>query len=97
MDKDCKSNDVIIAVTTTYFCDYLQGLRFLYNSFRWQEPGIDWFWCLLQSDSFQEFFEGNSSWLKPYAVFCFLRDLFGTAEHWKWGKFSRPDEDEVER
>jgi hypothetical protein len=26
----------------------------------------------------------------PYATFCFLRDLFGTAEHWRWGVMAQP-------
>lgn len=44
----------------------------------------------VQSKPYKEFCARNSEWLKPYAVFCFLRDLFGTAEHWKWGVFSSP-------
>lgn len=43
-----------------------------------------------QSKQFKEFCARNREWLQPYAVFCFLRDLFGTAEHWKWGAFSTP-------
>lgn len=27
----------------------------------------------------------NALWLKPYAAFCFLRDLFGSADHRQWG------------
>lgn len=27
-------------------------------------------------------------WLRPYAAFCFLRDLFGTADHSQWGSYS---------
>lgn len=27
-------------------------------------------------------------WLRPYAAFCFLRDLFGTADHSQWGLFA---------
>jgi len=38
----------------------------------------------------QEWFSENEFWLVPYAAFCFLRDLFGTAEHWKWGVMARP-------
>jgi hypothetical protein len=34
-------------------------------------------------------FEANRKWLQPYAAFCFLRDIFGTAEHWKWGALSQ--------
>jgi hypothetical protein len=38
----------------------------------------------------QEWFACNEFWLVPYAAFCFLRDLFGTAEHWRWGTMSKP-------
>lgn len=38
----------------------------------------------------QEWWSENEFWLVPYAAFCFLRDLFGTAEHWKWGVMARP-------
>ena len=33
----------------------------------------------------QAWLEANSSWLRPYATFCLLRDLFQSAEHWEWG------------
>lgn len=29
-------------------------------------------------------------WVQPYAIFCYLRDLFGTAEHWRWGALAAP-------
>lgn len=45
---------------------------------------------VLQSKLFREFCARNHEWLQPYSVFCFLRDLFGTAEHWNWGAFSTP-------
>ena len=32
----------------------------------------------------------SEKWLRPYAVFKVLQDLFGTAEHWHWGALSRP-------
>lgn len=38
----------------------------------------------------QAWFADNEFWLVPYAAFCFLRDLFGTAEHWRWGTMSTP-------
>ncbi len=43
-----------------------------------------------QSRPFQQWFEDNREWVQPYAAFCFLRDLFGNAEHWHWGSLSRP-------
>ena len=30
------------------------------------------------------FFDMNREWLQPYAVFCTLRDLYGTADHAEW-------------
>ena len=44
----------------------------------------------LDSSEFKEFCTRNWEWLRPYAVFCFLRDLFGTAEHWRWGALGQP-------
>jgi 4-alpha-glucanotransferase len=44
----------------------------------------------MQSDAYLKFSEENVEWLRPYSVFCFLRDLFGTAEHWNWGVFAHP-------
>jgi 4-alpha-glucanotransferase len=38
----------------------------------------------------QEWFAGSEHWVLPYAAFCFLRDLFGTAEHWRWGVMAKP-------
>jgi 4-alpha-glucanotransferase len=33
---------------------------------------------------FKTFFAKNRDWLRPYAVFCFLRDKFGTANSGQW-------------
>jgi 4-alpha-glucanotransferase len=41
--------------------------------------------AFLESDAFKRFLEEQSAWLRPYAVFGALRELFGTAEHWRWG------------
>ncbi|MFZ4561192.1 MAG: 4-alpha-glucanotransferase [Saprospiraceae bacterium] len=40
----------------------------------------------LSSSPFQEFFEANRHWLEPYAVFCYLRDKYGTADFSAWGE-----------
>lgn len=40
----------------------------------------------------QEWFAASEQWLVPYAAFCFLRDLFGTAEHWRWGVMATPSQ-----
>lgn len=44
----------------------------------------------LNSQEFKEFYEKNKYWLVPYAAFSYLRDLFGTADFTKWGKYSKP-------
>ena len=42
----------------------------------------------LASEACERFVREQASWLKPYAVFSALRELFGTAEHWRWGDLS---------
>ena len=44
----------------------------------------------LQSEEYDTFQESNGYWLMHYAVFCFLRDFFKTAEHWTWGVYAKP-------
>ena len=39
----------------------------------------------LSSPEFVTFLEENAEWLKPYAVFRALTELFGTSQHWRWG------------
>ena len=36
-------------------------------------------------ESFERFVSENQEWLKPYAVFCALAEIFQTTEHWLWG------------
>ncbi|MBN2892471.1 MAG: 4-alpha-glucanotransferase [Bacteroidales bacterium] len=43
----------------------------------------------LKSTEFKKFFKENSEWLVPYAAFSYLRDLFGTPDFSKWGRFSK--------
>ncbi|NVO18399.1 MAG: 4-alpha-glucanotransferase [Bacteroidetes bacterium] len=42
---------------------------------------------------FLEFFKENEHWLKPYAAFSYLRDLFNTPDFSRWGEYSSPSED----
>ncbi len=34
--------------------------------------------------AYKQFYKDNEEWLKPYAEFCYYRDLYGTAEFPKW-------------
>lgn len=50
----------------------------------------------LKSDSFCQFFEKNRDWLLPYAVFCYLRDIFKTPDfHW-WKSDSTFNKERIE-
>ena len=40
---------------------------------------------VLASPGFARWFRGNRDWLQPYALFCFFRDLQGTADTSQWG------------
>ena len=50
---------------------------------------------VLQSEQFLKFFAGNEHWLRPYAAFSYLRDLYGTPDFRSWKAYSKYDEDEV--
>ena len=39
---------------------------------------------VLNSKAYQEFVETNSEWLEPYALYCHLRDTFGTGDFSQW-------------
>ena len=51
----------------------------------------------MNQPAYKNFWERNKDWLGPYSVFCLLRQVFGTSEHWKWGLLSCPDMVEIER
>lgn len=42
---------------------------------------------------FITFFEDNKHWLKPYAAFSYLRDLFNTPDFSRWGEYSTASND----
>lgn len=44
----------------------------------------------LADKDFIKFFAENEHWLKPYAAFSYLRDLFNTPDFSRWGIYSKP-------
>jgi len=52
---------------------------------------------VLSSEAYVRFYAANEGWLKPYAVYCVLRDENGTAEFGKWKKLSRFDARKVDK
>ncbi|MEG2151044.1 MAG: 4-alpha-glucanotransferase [Bacteroidaceae bacterium] len=51
----------------------------------------------LHSKDFQSFFKLNEEWLQPYAVFCYLRELYHTANFRDWTKYAVYHQEEIER
>ncbi|MDR1544159.1 MAG: 4-alpha-glucanotransferase [Prevotellaceae bacterium] len=68
------------------FVDYaaVYKLKWAYLSEFFTQKGIE----NLANDDFREFFSKNSHWLLPYAVFCCMRDSYGTLDFEKWGDFA---------
>lgn len=52
---------------------------------------------VLTSPEYLDFYEKNSSWLFPYACYCYLRDRNSSADFREWGEFSTFDEDRLKR
>jgi len=44
----------------------------------------------LKDPKFLAFFSENEHWLRPYAAFSYLRDLFNTPDFSRWGEYSTP-------
>ncbi|MGB0522831.1 MAG: 4-alpha-glucanotransferase [Flammeovirgaceae bacterium] len=42
---------------------------------------------VLKSDAFLKYYEENKTWLLPYGVFSYFRDIFGTPNFYQWGKY----------
>jgi 4-alpha-glucanotransferase len=41
---------------------------------------------ILNNQDFQSFCQDNRHWLEPYAIFCFFRDQYGTADFNQWNR-----------
>lgn len=51
----------------------------------------------VESTEFKSFIGRNEYWLKPYAAFCVLRDMKGTPDFNKWGKYAVYDIDIINK
>ncbi|MDE3237047.1 MAG: 4-alpha-glucanotransferase, partial [Bacteroidota bacterium] len=47
------------------------------------------------SASYKEYFNQNKHWLVPYAVFCYLRDIYGTSDFNQWPEHNQYKEEAV--
>jgi len=48
------------------------------------------------TEDYKSFFSQNEHWLKPYAVFCYLRDQYHTADFNQWPAFRNYKKEDVE-
>jgi len=53
--------------------------------------------ALLKDKSYKTFVADNEEWLRPYAAFCTLRDIYGTPEPDKWGEYAVYSPEKVDR
>lgn len=53
--------------------------------------------AFLKDKVYKEFFDSNRHWLVPYAVFCFLKEKYKTADFNKWKKHSTYEEEAIEK
>lgn len=63
--------------------------EFLKDIFPSQKAGT------FRSQGYRDFFAGNKHWLAPFAVFCVLRDRYGTADARQWPAHRRCTPDEI--
>ncbi len=51
---------------------------------------------VLASKEFAKFAKDNAYWLEPYAAYCVLRDVYGTADFAGWGPFAKYSKKKVQ-
>jgi len=51
----------------------------------------------VKSGELDKFVAKNGEWLKPYALFCQLRDEFKTMDYSKWGKYAEVSPEDIEK
>lgn len=77
------------------FADYqaVMDLKWEYLREVYSESGKK----VLKTAEFKQFFEANQSWLVSYAVFSYLRDLYGTPEFGTWPSCSVYNAEEIKQ
>lgn len=77
------------------FADYqvVMDLKWSYLREVYAESGSK----VLKSPEFKAFFARNKAWLVSYAVFSYLRDLYGTPEFGSWPDYNVYDKERIEQ
>ena len=53
--------------------------------------------AVFSSEEYKTFFDKNKEWLVPYAVFCYLRDKYGTPHFYDWKRYSKFSQKDLEK
>lgn len=51
---------------------------------------------VMRTKSYKQWAEKSACWLRPYAVFCHLRDTYGTVDFTQWPELSQYDRQQVD-
>ncbi|NOU38014.1 MAG: 4-alpha-glucanotransferase [Ferruginibacter sp.] len=83
---NCNQKNEIFELNRNVICDYSAVLALKISTLKkiFSKNKYD----ILANKDFSNFCNSNMYWLKPYAVFCFLRDKYKTVEFLKWKSFS---------
>jgi len=75
--------------------DYEEVIRFKTKIIAkvYEEQGA----AVLASEDFNQYFNDNKHWLQSYAVFCYLRDQYGTVDFNQWPAFRQYKDAEIDR
>ncbi|MDR2065907.1 MAG: 4-alpha-glucanotransferase [Prevotellaceae bacterium] len=84
-EKQLKYEKIKNQLNKLKIVDYAKIIKIKWKFFReiFNQDGNN---CL-ESASYKEFFDKNSFWLKPYAMFCTLRDKFNTPDFNTWKNY----------
>jgi 4-alpha-glucanotransferase len=78
------------ASSTVQYCEVInEKLQYIQQIFPLQSAAT------FKKKDFKDFFKANEHWLVPYAVFCFLKDEYGTSDFNQWPAYNQFDEKEI--
>lgn len=79
---ETKKKELNAKTISDYQTVYDEKMRFFTALYKAEKEAV------FSSEAYKTFFEKNKEWLVPYAVFCYLRDKYGTPHFYDWKKYS---------
>jgi 4-alpha-glucanotransferase len=85
-----KKRQELNAATTVQYPDVIEEKRrYIQQIFPLQKAAT------FKKKDFKDFFKANEHWLVPYAVFCYLKDEYGTSDFNQWPAHNQYVQEEV--